>query len=457
MSGLRHSVTISLLPILLFVVAPAVFAQGSDDERRDPLGELSRKAARDLFEVTQANRQELARAKLETARQGYAASLEQYLMGERISDHVIEWSLRLLEAERAAGDPGEAPSAPFERHWLRTLEVEVPARSKYESGKVSASEYLEPRYARLSAALAWAQARARQPAAKGRTTVSVPLLEGDGFDPSEQARRLAKAKFDAVQESPKTLARARAETAAAAVNARFQEFVAGNRTVDFFLAASVRRLEAELAHEGGADPAAVAEALWEVTREAYRINRAGYDSGRIPITDSAQATYAHLAAARRWVLARAGQGKPSPARMVWLLELEGDALPPDHVAQEIRELARDKFEAMAADPADLARRALDAARAHFEARLQEWGAGKTPVIFVLESLPRVIEAERSVRGDKADLSELLAEQWAWAREVEVGEQGKYDAGKIPVTSYLLALYYRLDAELAWLQAIKKAK
>src|SRR5262249_25794463 len=158
-----------------------------------------------------------------------------------------------------------------------------------------------------------------------------------------------------------------------------------------------------------------------------------------------QATYAHLVAARRWALARAAQGKRSPARIHWLLELEDIALPADDVSREIRELAKDKFAAMSDDPADLARRALDAARQELEARMQEFVVGAKTLSFVLESLSRLVEAERIVRGPKADLSRLLAEQWRRAWEIEVMERGKYEAGRSPVSSYLLALYHRLDA------------
>jgi hypothetical protein len=444
------SLSLTFLPalILLLGVGGSAIAQGgngpSDPFETDPLGQHSRQLARDKFELTDANPQEVARALLEKARAGFEAQMDLFVAGKTMHTAVLEWSVRLLEAETRLGGAKEPPLAALGAHWLRTRQIEEILRAKHEAGSIGAILYHEGRYYRLDAEIAWARA------ARGKAVLrGGPVLPGEDVT---GARGLARIAFEASQSDPQALALLKLQAAREALAGHWDGFLSGRSTVEPLLEAAIRVVEAERAAQDNPDAAAHFRRLWGNHYEAHRLLRSKYEAGSIPLSDLADAAYHFFDNEFNWAKARAAPDKKAR----WTAN---EPLFPHDIleAPEVREIAKAKFEATQTTAATAARARLEAARTALAERQKEFLAGKTFAALVLEWLPRLVEAERAVLGDRADLPGLLAERWTRARQVEVSERARYEAGSIPVTSYLLALYARLDAELAWLQGVKKTK
>jgi hypothetical protein len=280
----------------------------------------------------------------------------------------------------------------------------------------------------------------------------VPNELADLTGEANLARELARATFDAVHADPKDLARQRLEAARAGFQAAWEEFLAGRGMLDVLTESSQRLLDAEL----GADPAPAAQLLalerqWETAVVLDLIQDGRYNSGRVSVADHAAARYFRRDAELRW--ARARQGQPGAAgharRSPWTtVELPG---PEGEVIPE-KELARARFEALHAAPADLARDRREAAREGYRARAEEFLAGRGTLDLLLQALRQLTEADLAVDPNPPERAAALESSWAQAWEIEKINEARYDAGRVPVADLLATRYVRLDAEVRWLQA-----
>src|SRR5262249_2640127 len=115
--------------------------------------------ARARAEVGWAALDDLLRQRLQTARTGYRAQGQEFLVGRERQDATLEWAERLCESELAlAGGPADREAA-HARHWKRAWQIEAVTRQRYERGRRSVGDAMAARYARLGAEFLWAQTR----------------------------------------------------------------------------------------------------------------------------------------------------------------------------------------------------------------------------------------------------------------------------------------------------------
>jgi hypothetical protein len=404
--------------------------------------------ARARFEAAQANPQQLARARLETARAGLDAEMQSFVAGKTSHRAVLAWSRRLLEAESAVAGGKGPPLAALGAYWLRAWEVERIVQGQYEAGRVPLADYAEARWQRLQAEIAWVrEARGQAVTPAGGPLAALPAE-------TSEDRLLARAALKAAQADLGALARLRLQAAGEVIAERWKEFVSAKISTEPLLVVARQVLEAEQAAHDQPEAGAFLEELWRLTRDVDEISRAKYEAGRDPLSQQATAAYFRFDAELSLVKMRSGKDKhPGVAAISLSFRVPDEPTDPE----EDRNFARARFEANGSDPAALAKARLEAAHTAFEERRKEFIAGKTTEAFIVPWLPRLLEAERAVLGARADAARLLADRWALAWEIEEISQAKHTAGAIPVTSYLLARYARLDAELAWLQAARQPK
>jgi hypothetical protein len=120
---------------------------------------------------------------------------------------------------------------------------------------------------------------------------------------------------------------------------------------------------------------------------------------------------------------------------------------------DARELARAKYEALHADPRELARQRLVAARAASRGRHEEFLAGRYGSLdFVLDNARRLLEAELAVSDQPGEQVAVLERNWKRAAVgARIGEV-RFLAGRVPLTDYAQLRYAFLGAEIAWLRA-----
>ncbi len=138
---------------------------------------------------------------------------------------------------------------------------------------------------------------------------------------------------------------------------------------------------------------------------------------------------------------------------------EGDGHPTDAdvaLAQQQR-LAREEWEAIQADPHQLAQELRQAAREGLRATLQEFRDGKVTPEVVLEWTLRDLDANLVSRDRDADPTPLLERRWKTLRRIEEGAAVKLQVGKLAASDLETCRCLRLAAEIAWRQARQGAE
>jgi hypothetical protein len=151
------------LVVGLAIAGRGIRAQFSDDERIDlttPAVE-SKLFAKWKFEASAANPRELAKARLEAAREELDARFKEFLAGRGTHDFLEQVAQRALQAELEVAEPPAAVVAAHERHWIYTKEIENIDRARYEAGRIPIQDYAQGKYYRLDAELRWVQAKAK--------------------------------------------------------------------------------------------------------------------------------------------------------------------------------------------------------------------------------------------------------------------------------------------------------
>jgi hypothetical protein len=121
----------------------------------------------------------------------------------------------------------------------------------------------------------------------------------------------------------------------------------------------------------------------------------------------------------------------------------GDStLPPELLAQFA-------WEAVHADPRELARLKVEAARLVSWARQKEFLAGRGVLDFTLEASLNLLEAERAASGSEAEQLMAFEKHWARTKMIEDFNQMRYERQRIPIQDHMQSKYERLRGEI-WL-------
>jgi hypothetical protein len=144
---------------------PDVRAPG--EEETDPIdgGALdplySKELAKAKLATYSSDLKQLAREKLQVARDAYESRFKEFLAGRGTLDFLLASSLRLLESAQALAATQEERLALLEIHWQRMATMESVNRARYEAGRIPISDYAESKYFRLQAEIWLVEARAK--------------------------------------------------------------------------------------------------------------------------------------------------------------------------------------------------------------------------------------------------------------------------------------------------------
>src|SRR5262249_30659734 len=162
---------------------------------------------------------------------------------------------------------------------------------------------------------------------------------------------LARAKWKDSLATPAELATAMVHAAHGIYQALFQEYEAGRGTLDSLLKASIRVLHSERAlHGKEVDQGLSRERAWIRSRVISDVNKARYEAGRMSFKDWAEARYFCLQAEIALAEVSGPKEKPQALLREWHRPLRSADL--DLYGKE---LAHALFEAVHADPKELAK------------------------------------------------------------------------------------------------------
>jgi hypothetical protein len=295
------------------------------------------------------------------------------------------------------------------------------------------------------------------------STAAQAPARGDA-DPLDALKGIARAKFEAARRTPTERAQALAETAQMGWRARLQEFWAGKITPDLLFEWSPLVLEAQLALlDNGADPAPLYEKRWRDACEVENIAKVKHRANKIQASDLAESRWGRLEAELDWLRHKGAGGKKAPSGPDLFAEFATQDVPRDKVEARLpaffhrpsADVPRDKAEAVGADPRRLARERLTTARDTLQARKEEFQAGKIMPDLLLQSTKRVFDSELALLDKGADPAPLLEWRWKTLWRIERIAEVKIEAGKIATSDVAQCRGVRLDAEIAWVRAIKK--
>jgi hypothetical protein len=421
----------------------------------------AKELARAKYKAVHADPRELARERLAAARAAYRARQEEFLAGRGTLSYLLDNSQRLLEAELAVYDrPGERVAA-LERNWTRAAFRGRVTERRLQAARVPIADYAEVRYDLLGAEIAWVRARQGERPARPRGILAERFIleneEGPPDNDPEEEREMARDKREALLADPADLARQRLEVARAGYRARFEELLAGRGTLDVLAESVARLLEAELAvHDKPEDQLSAYEAYWACTKDAELINDGRFAADRCPLADYLWTKYNRLDAELRWAEARARVGKPvrsGPAVGVpcWPSYLHEERLDAD-VSPDLRQIARAKWDALRADPQDLARQRLAAARGAFWQRWEEFLAGRGTLYILFDESRRWLDSELAVATKPAERAAAWERQWTRLWPIEHVNEARFAAGRVPIADMMKSRCLRLDAEIHWAEA-----
>jgi hypothetical protein len=121
-----------------------------------------------------------------------------------------------------------------------------------------------------------------------------------------------------------------------------------------------------------------------------------------------------------------------------------------------KSITRWKWQAAHADPRELARMRVEAARVVYAARQREFLAGRGTLEFLSQASLNLLESERAVAGSEAEQIIALEKHWALVRMCEDLNRWRYAANRIPIQDYMRSKYERLRAEIWLIEATARS-
>jgi hypothetical protein len=420
---------------------------------------LAKEWAKAKFEASQAAPAEVARWRLDTAREWFRARRQVYWAGGGTLELALGAAQAVAASEAAVDNSPAGRAAALVRAWEFGRLAEQLTAAGHEARRVPFSVYQAGRYARLLADGQLVEALDGQERLLGQASLSIPALlslqEAPAGPRDEfafslylwETRQAARDLFEVLRSSPADLARARLDAARGEVRARLQEYLAGRGTLFILLACLPSLTEAEHAVFGAkADSAAFREKHWEIARAIHDACAYAYEAQRVKAADLFEARFARLKAEARLVksLAEPDRTVAPPTELDNLL---ADTSDPERGPFFSRDLAKAKFAVSQARLADLASAQLDAARGEFLARRQEYLAGRGTLDLLLGNADRLLEAKWAVDTTPAGRAAALEDYWQLTWEADQLTSNGYDRGRVFAADYFQARYRRLDTEL----------
>jgi hypothetical protein len=112
-----------------------------------------------------------------------------------------------------------------------------------------------------------------------------------------------------------------------------------------------------------------------------------------------------------------------------------------------RDLARDRFEASQAPVKDLARRRLEAIRQSFQARYNEFLAGRGTLDLLLEVQALLAAAQQRPSKPAGINRQALEEKWRFSWVAYQLSRGGYETGRVRAVDYYYSHFNLLDVEV----------
>jgi hypothetical protein len=436
MSRLNYLSRLLLVALATGGAASRAPAQGVHlpENSTDPLDEL-KQAAQARYARQTAAPAELARARLETAREGHDAQRRILEMGKGNLEIVREWERALAEAQRALDEP-DATAGLAERAWERAWLYERVVTERLQNGRADRCAWFESRAVRLEGEIRWAEARTGRGKRSGGPLFGPLFLEEEAL-----VIPLARAKFDATQADLGELRRARLAALRGERDEYWRILETGKGQPDNAVGPALLGLGAELALLGpDADPTPALLRAWGPAWTAERNGEDRYLVGRIAQEDFLALRLLRLDLELALARARSARKRPArpDARLFDPRQLDDDLL---DTAQ-----ARARFQAAQATPEDLARTRRDVALEAYRAMERVYREGKGTTDGCLAAAERLAEAEQALLGEKASSVPLLERRWERALFAEQLALDRHRSGRVGYDEVLAARYNRLTIE-----------
>jgi RNA polymerase sigma factor (sigma-70 family) len=219
------------------------------------------------------SREELLKAWVKAGQEQWEGVRRNWQQGRIDVDPVLTASRDLLRAELKLAEKKRDGSmnAAYQAHVDRMLETEKIQQAKWEAGQILAAEVHKVVFARLEANVLQDDARRGIPSAETKA-------KKGNLPESAQTKKSAT-------ENQKQMV----DRAGEQFEARWKEYLADKTTVDFVLTAASDLLKTELAAaEKQESKIAIYEAHIKKTEELWKIGKAKYEAGQVPVTEYAQ-------------------------------------------------------------------------------------------------------------------------------------------------------------------------
>lgn len=277
-----------LVSLLLMVpLAEARAQQVVEAPFRHPADLLHAKVqAKAKRELQSADLPELARDRAEAARAVYHERAAEFVVGRGSLVSLLESVAHVRNAELAMTDRVADRHRIRDTDWLTLWYIDDIVHAIYEAGRTGIRDYLLVRYNRLGAEVELARAGARQSASAALLPAVQATLVPDENAGLLNAKKVARAKFDALHADPRSLLERRLRAAQLASDAQMKECLAGRGSFYLLVRWDERVRDAGIALAAtDTERFAYIEDFWRTAWHGDRAQELRRDAGRIPIQD----------------------------------------------------------------------------------------------------------------------------------------------------------------------------
>jgi hypothetical protein len=296
----------------------------------------------------------------------------------------------------------------------------------------------------LTALVPWflattAQAQARRPA-DAEPPAAIVRPSSHPLD----SKQRAKAEWQVQQTDIKELMRSRARAAWLTFQEQLDWFLSGRGTLAFELDAVAKWRDAGLAvAENDRERLAILEHAWRVLQLMDDCNRRRLENARINYVDWFPCRHARLTQEIELCRAqRTAQATPVPLPLSRSRKAELDTT----ALLFSKQVAREKFDAVRADPKQLALARLQPAEDCALSRQANLMCGRGTLEFTLQAWGRLLQARLAVMDNEADRRAAIEQYWQVTTELDDIDQARYEAGRISLQDLMRAHEARLTAE-----------